>query len=62
MRRIAPTGSRNMGLDPTTHHIFVAAATFAPPPALTGGAAPQGRGTRATVVPDTFKVPVIEHH
>jgi len=25
-----PTGSRNMGLDPTTHRIFVAAATFEP--------------------------------
>src|SRR5215472_3494357 len=28
-----PTGSRNMGLDPTTHRIYVAAATFAAPAA-----------------------------
>jgi DNA-binding beta-propeller fold protein YncE len=54
-----PTGSRNMGLDATTHRIFVAAAAFAPAPAAAGGA-PQGRGGRATVVPDTFKILVIE--
>src|SRR5262249_28319540 len=54
-----PMGSRNMGLDATTHRIYVAAATFAPPPTPPAGA-PQGRGGRATVVPGTFKLLVIE--
>jgi DNA-binding beta-propeller fold protein YncE len=54
-----PIGSRNMGLDPTTHRIYVAAAMFAPPPRPPGGA-PQGRGGRATVKPGTFKLLVIE--
>jgi DNA-binding beta-propeller fold protein YncE len=49
-----PTGSRNMGLDPTTHHIYVAAATFAPPPASSSG-----RGGRPSVVPGSFKLLVI---
>src|SRR5437016_1581791 len=48
-----PTGSRNMGLDPTTHRIYVAAATFAAPAAPAEGA-PRGRGGRPTVVPGTF--------
>ena len=52
-----PVGSRNMGLDTTTHRIYVAAATFAPPPA---GAGARGRGGRASVVPGTFKLLVIE--
>jgi outer membrane protein assembly factor BamB len=56
-----PTASRNMGLDTTTHRIFMAAATFAPPPTPPAGAAPQGRGGRSAVVPDTFKILVIEH-
>jgi len=56
---MTPTGSRNMGLDATTHRIYVAAATFAPPAAPPAGA-PQGRGGRATVVPGTFKLLVIE--
>src|SRR5262245_54608570 len=43
-----PTGSRNMGLDPTTHRLYVAAATFAPAPA----AAVRGRGGRPSVMPD----------
>ena len=54
-----PIGSRNMGLDPTTHRIYVAAATFAAPPAPPSGA-PQGRAGRAAVVPGTFKLLVIE--
>jgi DNA-binding beta-propeller fold protein YncE len=53
-----PTGSRNMGLDPTTHRIFLAAADFAAPPAPANGA-PRGRGGRPSVVPGTFKVLVI---
>jgi len=54
-----PTGSRNMGLDPTTHRIYVAAAEFAAPAAPREGA-PQGRGGRPTVVPGTFKLLVIQ--
>jgi DNA-binding beta-propeller fold protein YncE len=50
-----PTGSRNMGLDPTTHRIYVAAATFAPAAAPAG----RGRGGRPSVVPDSFKILVI---
>ena len=44
-------GSRNMGLDPTNHRLFLAAAKFGP--------APGGRG-RPPVLPDTFSVLVIE--
>ncbi len=44
-------GSRNMGLDPTTHRIFVPAAKFGPPP-KTGG--------RAPVLPGTFAILVVE--
>jgi DNA-binding beta-propeller fold protein YncE len=44
-------GSRNMGLDPTNHRIYVAAAKF--------GAAPAGRG-RPPVLPDSFSLLVIE--
>jgi len=54
-----PVGSRNMGLDATLHRLYVAAATFIPPPAPPAGA-PQGRGGRATVAPGTFKLLVIE--
>ena len=47
-----PVGSRNMGLDPTNHRLFVASAKFGPPPA-------GGRG-RGPVTPGTFAVMVIE--
>ena len=47
-----PVGSRNMGLDPTNHRLFVASAKFGPPPA-------GGRG-RGPVAPGTFAVMVIE--
>jgi DNA-binding beta-propeller fold protein YncE len=47
-----PVGSRNMGLDPTNHRLFVASAKF--------GSAPGGRG-RAPVLPDSFALLVIEH-
>ena len=53
-----PTGSRNMGLDPITHRIYVAAATFAAPPAPVGGT-PQGRGGRPSVIRGSFKLLVI---
>jgi DNA-binding beta-propeller fold protein YncE len=52
---MTPTGSRNMGLDPATHRIYVAAATFGPAPATAGG-----RAGRPAVVPGTFKLLVIE--
>jgi DNA-binding beta-propeller fold protein YncE len=46
-----PVGSRNMGLDPTNHRVFLASAKFGPPPA--------GRG-RGPVLPDSFALLVIE--
>jgi DNA-binding beta-propeller fold protein YncE len=50
-----PMGSRNMGLDPMTHRIYVAAADFEAAPA----GAPGRRG-RPAVVPGSFKLLVIE--
>ena len=47
-----PPFSRNMGLDATTHRLFVAAAKFGPAPA-------GGRG-RGPVLPDSFSLLVIE--
>jgi DNA-binding beta-propeller fold protein YncE len=47
-----PQGSRNMGLDPTTHRVFVVSAKFGPPPA-------GGRG-RPQVLPGSFALLVIE--
>jgi DNA-binding beta-propeller fold protein YncE len=46
-----PQGSRNMGLDPVSHRIFIASAQFGPP---SGG---RGRGP---VLPDSFTLMVIE--
>jgi hypothetical protein len=46
-----PEGSRNMGLDPVSHRIYMPAAKF--------GEAPGGRGRRP-VLPDTFALLVIE--
>lgn len=46
-----PERSRNMGLDPTNHRIFVVSAKFGP--------APQGKG-RPPVLPGTFTLMVIE--
>jgi len=45
-------GSRNMGLDPTNHRIYMAAAKFGPAPTT-------GRG-RPPVLPDSFSLLVIE--
>ena len=45
-------GSRNMGLDPTNHRVFVVSAKFGPAPA-------GGRG-RGPVLPGTFSLMVIE--
>jgi outer membrane protein assembly factor BamB len=47
-----PPGSRNMGLDPTNHRIFIVSAKF--------GLAPTGGRGRAPVLPDTFTLNVIE--
>jgi hypothetical protein len=47
-----PPFSRNLGLDPTSHRVFVAAAKFGPAPA-------GGRG-RGPVLPDSFSLLVIE--
>ena len=48
--------ARNMGLDPTTHRIFVVSAKFgpAPPPTATGGR------SRPPVLPGTFMMMVVE--
>ncbi len=45
-------GSRNMGLDPTNHRLFLAAAKFEPPPAGSRG--------RGQVLPGTFTLLVVE--
>jgi outer membrane protein assembly factor BamB len=47
-----PQGSRNMGLDPTNHRVFLVSAKFGPTPA-------GGRG-RAPVLPGSFTLMVIE--
>ena len=47
-----PQGSRNMGLDPTNHRVFLVSAKFGPAPA-------GGRG-RGPVLPGTFALMVIE--
>jgi DNA-binding beta-propeller fold protein YncE len=47
-----PQGSRNMGLDPTTHRLYLASARF--------GEAPAGGRGRRPVLPGTFAVLVIE--
>jgi hypothetical protein len=50
-----PQGSRNMGLDPINHRVFLVSAKFGPPPA----GAPAGRG-RGAVLPGSFTLMVIE--
>ena len=51
-----PQGSRNMGLDPTNHRVFLVSAKFGPPPA----GAPPGR-SRGPVLPGSFTLMVIDH-
>jgi DNA-binding beta-propeller fold protein YncE len=46
-----PVGSRNMGLDPVNHRMFVASAKFGPAPA---------GGKKGPVVPGSFSLMVIE--
>jgi DNA-binding beta-propeller fold protein YncE len=47
-----PPSSRNMGLDPTTHRVYVVAAKF--------GTLPEGTKGRPPVVPGSFSLLVIE--
>jgi DNA-binding beta-propeller fold protein YncE len=47
-----PQGSRNMGLDPTNHRVFVVSAKF--------GEAPAGGRGRAPVLPGSFALMVVE--
>ncbi len=47
-----PPGSRNMGLDPVTHRVYIVSGKFGPPPAT-------GRG-RGPVLPGSFSLLVIE--
>jgi hypothetical protein len=47
-----PQASRNMGLDPTNHRVFIVSAKFGPAPT-------EGRGRRP-VLPGTFTLMVIE--
>src|ERR1700676_4575147 len=47
-----PSGSRNMGLDPTNHRVFIVSAKFGPAPA-------GGRG-RGSVLPGSFTLMTIE--
>jgi DNA-binding beta-propeller fold protein YncE len=46
-----PQGSRNMGLDPANHHLYVASAKFGPVPA---------GGRRGSVIAGSFAILVIE--
>ncbi|HEU0173168.1 MAG TPA: YncE family protein [Blastocatellia bacterium] len=49
-------GARNMGLDPTTHRLFVVSAKFGPPPA----ASTATNSRRPTVTPGSFMMMVVE--
>jgi DNA-binding beta-propeller fold protein YncE len=49
--------ARNMGLDPTTHRIYIVSADFGPAPAE---ATPDNPRKRPPVLPGTFKMMVIE--
>ena len=48
---VTPVGSRNLGLDPVTHKVFVVAAKFGPAP-VDGG--------RKPMLPGTFSLLTIE--
>jgi len=51
------TGSRNMGLDPTTHRMYIAGATFGPPPTDSTRANPR---RRPPMIPGSFVIMVVE--
>ena len=46
-----PPGSRNMGLDPSNHRVFIVSAKFGPAPA---------GGRRGPVLPGSFTLMIIE--
>jgi len=50
-------GSRNMGLDPTTHQIFIVGAKFGPVPAEP---TPENPRRRPPILPRTFMMMVVE--
>jgi len=50
-------GGRNMGLDPTTHRVFVVSAKFGPPPAAPTTSNPR---RRPPMIPGSFLLMVIE--
>ena len=50
-------GARNMGLDPTTHRVYVVSARFGPPPAESTAANPR---RRPPVIPGSFMMMVVE--
>jgi hypothetical protein len=50
-------GSRNMGLDPTTHRIFLPGAKFGPAPAAD---AARGGRPRPPMIPGSFVIMVVE--
>ena len=50
-----PLGSRNMGLDPTNHRVFLVSAKFGTAPAGSSGG-----NARPPVVPGTFSLLVVE--
>jgi hypothetical protein len=49
-----PERSRNMGLDPINHRVFIVSAKFGPPAA--------GGKSKAPVLPESFTLMVIEHN
>ena len=50
-------GGRNLGLDPTTHRLFVVSAKFGPPPAEATAANPR---RRPPMIPGSFMMRVVE--
>jgi len=50
-------GARNMGLDPTTHRLYIVTARFGPPPADSTAANPR---RRPPVIPGSFMMMVVE--
>jgi DNA-binding beta-propeller fold protein YncE len=50
-------GGRNMGLDPTTHRVYVVSARFGPPPADSTAANPR---RRPPIIPGSFMMMVVE--
>jgi DNA-binding beta-propeller fold protein YncE len=57
------TGAKCLTLDRKTNHIFTDAAEYGPPPPAPAtpppAGAPQGRGSRGPMLPDTFRILVV---